>query len=115
MAVAAALLHDIGIKAAERKHGSSAARYQEIEGPPVARRILYQVGFNAKDIEHVCAIVGSHHSGGKIDTIEFRAVWDADHLVNWIEARRRPSGDEMAKRLRTSSAPAMARELFAQA
>jgi len=33
--VAAALLHDIGIHEAERKYGSSAGRYQEIEGPPI--------------------------------------------------------------------------------
>src|SRR5210317_1542574 len=35
-----AYLHDIGIKEAERKHNSSAAKYQEEEGPPVAREIL---------------------------------------------------------------------------
>ncbi|KKM04295.1 hypothetical protein LCGC14_1765640, partial [marine sediment metagenome] len=35
---AAALLHDIGIKEAERKHGSSEAHFKEIEGPPIARR-----------------------------------------------------------------------------
>ena len=37
---AAAVLHDIGIREAERKHGSSAGKYQEVEGPPIARRIL---------------------------------------------------------------------------
>lgn len=38
--LAAAVLHDIGIQAAERKHGSNAPKYQELEGPPIARRIL---------------------------------------------------------------------------
>ncbi|MGW8161566.1 MAG: HD domain-containing protein, partial [Desulfobulbales bacterium] len=37
--MAAAYLHDIGIKEAERKFQSSAARYQHSEGPPVARDI----------------------------------------------------------------------------
>jgi len=37
---AAAVLHDIGIHEAEAKHGSAAGNYQEIEGPPIARRIL---------------------------------------------------------------------------
>jgi len=81
---AAAILHDIGIKEAEHKHGSSAGRYQEIEGPPIARDILTRCGISGSDIEHICKIVGSHHSGKDIDTIEFRIVWDADHLVNML-------------------------------
>ena len=79
---AAALLHDIGIQAAERKHGSSAGKYQEIEGPPLAQPILEAAGFSADDTRHVCRIVGSHHSARDIDTPEFRAIWDADWLVN---------------------------------
>jgi hypothetical protein len=79
---AAAILHDIGIQEAERKHGSSAGRYQEIEGPPIARRILAKLGFDRQTSDHVCRIVGSHHSAKDIDTPEFRIVWDADWLVN---------------------------------
>jgi HD superfamily phosphodiesterase len=37
---AAAILHDIGIHEAERKYGSSAGKYQQIEGPPIAEKIL---------------------------------------------------------------------------
>ncbi len=82
--VAAALLHDIGIPEAERKHGSSAPKYQELEGPPIARRILERLQIlDAEDIEHVCRIVGSHHSGGDVDTTELNIVWDADWLVNF--------------------------------
>jgi hypothetical protein len=83
--VAAALLHDIGIQAAEEKHGSAAPRYQEQEGPSIARRILEGLDLEEKTIQHVCRIVGSHHSGGDIDTPEFRVVWDADWLVNLPE------------------------------
>ncbi len=39
-------------------------------------------GFESSTIEHVCRIVGSHHSGSDIDTLEFRILWDADWLVN---------------------------------
>lgn len=82
--VAAAILHDIGIQEAERKHGSSAPRYQEIEGPPIARCILERLQIlDAENIEHVCRIVGSHHSAQDIDTHEFDIVWDADWLVNF--------------------------------
>ncbi|MBW1993716.1 MAG: HD domain-containing protein, partial [Deltaproteobacteria bacterium] len=32
----AAFLHDIGIKESEKKYQSTAAKYQELEGPPIA-------------------------------------------------------------------------------
>lgn len=36
----AALLHDIGIKEAERKYQSTAGHYQELLGPDIARELL---------------------------------------------------------------------------
>jgi hypothetical protein len=79
---AAAILHDIGILEAERKHGSAAGRFQEMEGPPIARHILADLGLGVGVIDHVCRIVGNHHSARDIDTPEFRILWDADWLVN---------------------------------
>jgi len=79
---AASLLHDIGIQKAERKYGSSVGKYQEIEGPPITRKILENTDLESSEIEHVCRIVGNHHSGNDIDTLEFKIVWDADWLVN---------------------------------
>ena len=79
---AAAILHDIGIHEAERKYGSAAGKYQEIEGPSIAKGILEKYEITADTVEHVCRIVGSHHSGGDIDTVEFRVIWDADWIVN---------------------------------
>ncbi|HEX9022855.1 MAG TPA: HD domain-containing protein [Geobacteraceae bacterium] len=82
LVVATALLHDIGIREAERKYGSSAGNLQEIEGPPVAREILTRFGFNEQFMDEVCAIIASHHSPGEVDTDNFRVIWDADWLVN---------------------------------
>jgi HD superfamily phosphodiesterase len=79
---AAAILHDIGIHEAERKHGSPAGRFQEMEGPPIARAILEDLGIDPEVVDHVCRIVANHHSARDIDTPEFRVVWDADWLVN---------------------------------
>jgi len=79
---AGAILHDIGIHEAEKKHGSSAAKYQEIEGPAIAEQILKKYDIPEEAIEHICKIVGNHHSGKEIDTQEFKIVWDADWLVN---------------------------------
>ncbi|HEW79484.1 MAG TPA: HD domain-containing protein [Phycisphaerales bacterium] len=79
---AAAILHDIGIHEAERKYGSSAGKYQEIEGPSIAEEILKRYNVADDATRHICRIVGSHHSAKDIDTTEFRIVWDADWLVN---------------------------------
>jgi len=79
---AAALLHDVGIPEAERRHGSAAGQFQERLGPPIAKRILEQIPLAPELIAHVCRIIGSHHSGRDIDTTEFRVIWDSDWLVN---------------------------------
>ena len=79
---AAAILHDIGIHQAEQKYGSSAGKYQEIEGPPIAEQILKKYDIPAEAVEHICRIIANHHSAKDIDTTEFRIVWDADRLVN---------------------------------
>ncbi len=100
--IAASLLHDIGIHEAEKKHGSSAAKYQEKEGPPIARRIMEDLGFDEETIEHVCRIVGSHHTGGDIDTPEFRIVWDADLIIN-AGGGDRLSRDNVLEKLRTDA------------
>lgn len=79
--MAAALLHDIGIQAAEKKYGSTAGKYQEIEGPPLAKSILEKIGFPEGKLAEVLEIIAHHHSGG-IETINFKIIWDADWLVN---------------------------------
>ncbi len=116
--VAAALLHDIGIKEAERKHGSAAPKFQELEGPPIARRILEGLDFPEKDIQHVCQIVANHNSAREIDTLEFRVVWDADRLVNFPEERGDAPPEELSelieKTFRTPTGKRLARERFAQ-
>ena len=92
--LAAAVLHDIGIQEAERKYGSSAGVYQELEGPPIAEEILRRQGVSEDRLEHVCKIVGNHHSAKSIDTAEFRAIWDADWLVNFLDVFPPGSGGD---------------------
>jgi hypothetical protein len=101
---AAAILHDIGIHEAERKYGSPAGRYQEIEGPPIAEGILRSRGFDEQRIARVCRIIANHHSARNIDTLEFRVLWDADWLVNLpevfeknVDADRRARIDKIFK------------------
>jgi HD superfamily phosphodiesterase len=80
--IGASLLHDIGIHAAERKYGSTSGQYQEKEGPPIARAILTRLDFEPAQIEEVCQIIAHHHSPGKINTQNFKILYDADWLVN---------------------------------
>lgn len=80
-----ALLHDIGIPEAERKYGSCMGKYQEIEGPPVAKIILTNCSVAPNLIERICFIIGNHHSYTKIDDIDFQVLVEADFLVNIFE------------------------------
>ena len=83
--VAAAVLHDVGIKAAEEKYGSSTGKRQEEEGPPIVRRMLTKLDNHPEVVEEVCEIVAHHHSPGTLDSLNFKVLCDADMLVNLRE------------------------------
>jgi len=89
----AAYLHDIGIKEAERTFQSAEARYQEQAGPGVAREILSELGADPGLVDEVCDIVGHHHHPRPEETANFKAVYDADQLVNLGERRERAPQD----------------------
>jgi CRISPR/Cas system-associated endonuclease Cas3-HD len=79
------ILHDIGIKEAEKKYNSSAGPYQEKEGPAIAKAIMNKYHIDNDIIERVCYIIGHHHSYNKIDGIDFQILVEADFLVNIYE------------------------------
>lgn len=81
----AAILHDIGIKESERKYSSSAAKYQELEGPPIACDILKEFNLSKDFIERVSYLIGNHHTHSKIDDIDFQILIEADFIVNIFE------------------------------
>jgi len=115
---AAAILHDIGIHEAERTHGSSAGKFQELEGPPIARPILECLGVDAERAEHILRIIGSHHGARGPDTPEFRVLWDADRLANIAEecaGMTAAEGEAFVERMyRTASGRAMGRAAVAR-
>ncbi len=84
------ILHDIGIKEAEKKYNSSAGPYQEKEGPAIAKEIMNKYNFDTDTMERVCYIIGHHHSYNRIDGVDFQILVEADFLVNIYE-------DEMDK------------------
>lgn len=81
----AAILHDIGIKESERKYSSSAAKYQELEGPPVACNILKKFNLSKELMDRVCYLIGNHHTYSKIDDVDFQILVEADFIVNIFE------------------------------
>ena len=80
--VPASILHDVGIKVSEARYGSSAGHYQEKEGPAIARIILLKIGLKKENIDEICEIIGHHHSPRKVETQNFKVLYDADWLVN---------------------------------
>ena len=81
----AALVHDIGIHAAEEKHHSSAGKYQEQEGPALAAKLLADCGVPADIKERVAFLVGHHHTYTEVDGLDWRILLEADFLVNAYE------------------------------
>jgi putative nucleotidyltransferase with HDIG domain len=92
--LSAAYLHDIGIKEAERKYEDADVHHHEEEGPPIARQILGRLKAPEALIEEVCAIISHHHHPGEEETVNFKAVYDADLIVNLEERQKETSLDE---------------------
>lgn len=84
------IVHDIGIKISLEKYNSSSGHYQEIEGPPVAEKLLTDLGFEENLIERVCFLIANHHQYDKIDGTDYQILIEADFLVNIFE-------DDMSK------------------
>jgi len=110
----AAILHDIGIPAAEEKYRSSAGHLQEKEGPPIAREILLGEEVPKIITDRVCHLVGHHHTYTSIDGIDFQILVEADLLVNIQEGYlSRAAGQSAIKKyFRTESGRKLANNLF---
>lgn len=93
--VPSAIFHDVGIKIAEQLHGSSDAKYQEKEGPAIAKKILEKHNMDNAHIDEICGIIANHHSPGKMDTLNFRVLLDADLLENSKEPLNRKTKEEI--------------------
>jgi HD superfamily phosphodiesterase len=112
----AAYLHDIGIHEAERKHGSAEAKYQEEEGPPIAREILARLSASRDIIDEVCDIIGHHHHPRPEETVNFKIIYDADLITN-LEEKEEPIPEEklaaiIEKSFLTASGRKLAGELL---
>ena len=82
---AAAIVHDIGIRLCEQKYGECGGKLQEIEGPPLAEKMLNELMFPPKVVERVSYLVGHHHTYDNIDGMDYQILVEADFLVNFFE------------------------------
>lgn len=114
MLEAAALLHDIGIHEAERRHGSSAGPYQEQEGPAVACPLLSAAGADESEIERICWLIAHHHSCQAGEDTDFRILLEADFLVNADEDRlpRESIASARERLFRTDSGKKLLDDIF---
>lgn len=82
---ATAYLHDIGIKVSEEKYNSASGYYQQIEGPPEAKKMLEDMGVDKQIIDRICFVIAHHHNYAKIDGIDYQIIIEADFIVNMYE------------------------------
>lgn len=82
----AALVHDIGIRASEKKYGHQNGKLQEQEGPAVATELLTCLGgYIEEQIERICWLVAHHHTYHASDDMDYQILIEADFLVNLYE------------------------------
>ncbi|WP_291856298.1 HD domain-containing protein [Marinilabilia sp.] len=112
----AAILHDIGVKEAELKHKSTGGKYQEMEGPPIARDFLEELEMDNEIIDRVCHIIGNHHSYQKIDDTDFQIIVEADFLVNIYEEKMSDSSIKSIRQkyFKTKTGISMIKSMYIQ-
>ena len=112
--LAAAIVHDTGIKSAEALYGYNNAQLQEEFGPKAARPLLLSCRYRGEDILRICYLVAHHHSYDAIDGIDFQILVEADFLVNFEEEQMTPHQiSEVCHRIfKTTKGKALCKELY---
>lgn len=82
----AALVHDIGIRASEKKYGHQNGKLQEQEGPAVAKELLTRIGgYTEQQMDRICWLIAHHHTYHVCDDPDYQILIEADFLVNLYE------------------------------
>ena len=110
----AAILHDIGIHQAEVIHHNGHGKYQEIEGPIVAEKILRELGgYTEDEIERVKFLIAHHHTYDGVDGLDYQILLEADFLVNAYEGSKAAAVPGMREKLfRTKTGRAFLDAMF---
>ena len=111
----AALVHDIGIRASEKKYGHQNGKLQEQEGPAVAQDLLTRLGgFTDRQIERICWLVGHHHTYHVCEDLDYQILIEADFLVNLFEDEESPNAIRAVRKniFRTESGTRMLETMY---
>ena len=111
----AALVHDIGIRASEKKYGHQNGKLQEQEGPAVARDLLTRLGgFTDQQIERICWLVGHHHTYHVCEDLDYQILIESDFLVNLFEDEESPNAIRAVRKniFRTESGTRMLETMY---
>ena len=110
----AAIVHDIGIKPSLAKYGSAEGKYQEQEGPPLAKAMLEKLRYPKDVADRVCFLVGRHHTLEGIDGLDYQILIEADYLVNIFEGNMDENAvdDLLANVFRTKTGTWICRTMF---
>lgn len=100
--LAAAILHDIGIRKAQKIYGSCEGKYQEKEGVIVARKMMKELNYEPAIIERIAYLIAHHHHYPRSMDIDLQILVEADFLVNaqeehYDKALIRNSGKQLFK------------------
>ena len=111
---AAAVVHDVGIKPAREKYGSSEGRLQELEGPAPAGALMRAAGFGEARTERVRWLVAHHHTCDPVDGIDHRILLEAAFLVNLFEDHSSPDAvrTTLERVFRTHTGTALLKTMF---
>jgi HD domain. len=93
---ASAVFHDIGIHKAEKIYKCASGDYQQKLGPDVARPQLLELGYNLKQIEKICYLIGHHHTYTIKDDNLLQMLIEADFIVN-IDEKEFPDETDYEK------------------
>ena len=88
----AAVVHDIACPLCRQKYGNANGKYQELEGPAEAKKLLDGLEWPADVTERVCYLVGHHHTYQDMDGMDYQILVEADFLVNLFEDKVSPDG-----------------------
>ena len=111
----AALVHDIGIRASEKKYGHQNGKLQEQEGPAIAREMLTRLGgFTDHQIERICWLVGHHHTYHVCEDLDYQILIESDFLVNLFEDEESPNAIRAVRKniFRTESGTRMLETMY---
>lgn len=112
----AAMVHDIGIKPAERLYGYNNGKLQEKLGPPEARGFLERLGYEFDKIDRICYLVSKHHSYHDITDKLLQILIEADFLVNLYEDEASPEAISSAYRkvFKTAAGKALFTDMYGE-